>query len=196
MPREPAEPLRVSYRVDARATIVGVGGGWDGFAAANGAPALAADETVGKPLWHYVTGAETRYLYELLFDRVRALEVPIEVPFRCDAPALRRFMVLRVAPAADGALDLEAFARRVEKRSPVWLLDPRAVRGDGTLPICSFCKRIESGPMGWLEAEDAIARLGLLIAECPPMLSHVVCGECTHRVEDLLESAGRAPRDG
>jgi len=180
---------RVRYRIDARATIVGVGGAWERFATANGAQALGGREPIGKPLWRFVAGADTRYLYELLFARVCALDAPIEIPFRCDAPDRRRFMVLRVAPAGDGALDLDASVRRVEDRPAVWLLDGHVARSNLVLRICSFCKRIDCGSPGWLEVEDAVSRLGLLVAVRAPMLSHAVCRDCRHRVEEIVASA-------
>jgi hypothetical protein len=104
----PENTSRYIYRVDADDIICYVDPHMVSFAKENGAPHLTLNALVGQPLFGFIAGLETRHLSEVLMERVREYQRVVEVPFRCDAPAYRRFMRLRISPLADSGLQFES----------------------------------------------------------------------------------------
>lgn len=174
----------VLYAIDSADRLVSVGGAWSAFALANGAPGLAGEGVLGHCIWEFLADAETTHLYEVLFEKVRQTGETITVPFRCDAPAVRRDIDLWIAPRAD-AIQFESRVRREEARPALAVLDPTVERSRAIQKICCWCKRIKAGG-DWLEIEDGISRLGLFQAMPLPMLSHAVCQDCLARIRASL----------
>jgi hypothetical protein len=178
------------YWLDPQRRIVRVSEGWAPFAEANQAPELARPELIGRSLWELVRGAETRALYELIFEKVDADGRPARLPFRCDAPDERRFLELEIAPRAGGGHVVSSRTLRCEPREPVALLDAAAPRTDELLLMCSLCKRLEvaaaGAPPRWLEVEEAIRTLDLFGRLALPQLSHGVCPDCESRARTML----------
>lgn len=176
----------VRYRLDELDRIRWVSESWTAFARANGAPELAEPGILGRSLWTFVAGIETRHLYELIFEAVRRDERTVVVPFRCDAPELRRFMELEVRACPHAELELTASLLREEARSPEALLDARAPRGSEVVAICSVCKRLHVEGDRWLAVEQAVAALDLFGRVELPHLSHGLCPDCDRRVRRLV----------
>ena len=178
------------YQVDADDRITNVSNAWLHFATENGVTSLGRDDVVGRRLWEFIGDLETRHLYGLIFERVRATQASRLIPFRCDSPDCRRFMELEIAAAPDGRLDLAGRLLRKEARSRVDLLDPSHERSGDLLSICGWCKRVETtvDDGEWCEVEDAVARLGLFDSPRLPQLSHVTCPECASRAREALRS--------
>jgi hypothetical protein len=170
----------VRYRVASDGTIVWFDERFGAFARENGAPTLA-DTVLGTPLADYFGGPEVRNLYERLMERVRGERRGIEFPFRCDAPALRRFMRMRVDPAEDGGLWFTAVMERTEARDPVpvalLMTLHRTTDEADIVTVCAWCKRIEGDDGEWREVEEVLAR-GLLDRDAPIALSHAACPAC------------------
>ncbi|MBC8328945.1 MAG: hypothetical protein H8E31_09385 [Planctomycetes bacterium] len=183
------------YRIDSQGRIVDVSLEWLDFARENCAHRLDRQALVGRPLWEFIAGSETRCLYEMVFERVRKEEVTVTLPFRCDSPTLRRFMQLVVRPAPEGWLELEGQVIRTEVRAEVPLLDPSAVRSEEFLNICSWCKKVQRSQDEWIEVEGAIADLELFAAPVLPQLSHGLCPACAVVVREEVEEAARAFRE-
>jgi hypothetical protein len=74
---------------------------------------------------------------------------------------------------------------RVEPTEWFKMLDPLVPRSHALLTLCNCCKRALVEPCGWLEIEDAVARLHLLEEERVPRLRHAVCPDCL-AVADVL----------
>ena len=85
------------HRIDRDDVIVFLDDEWKGFARENGAAGLA--DIAGRSLWDFVVGADVRDVYRQMLDRVREDGGSIGFPFRCDAPALRRFLEMEIVPA-------------------------------------------------------------------------------------------------
>ena len=166
------------YQLDSDDRIRQVGGDWNDFARRNGAPELNADAVVGRPLWEFIAGPETRHLYQVLLRMTREQQRAVNVPFRCDSPTCRRDMELSIAPAEDGAIELSATLTAERDRPYVALLDPNVARSDALILMCSWCKRILAPENEWLEIDQAIDRFGLLAAAEPPSISHSICPAC------------------
>ncbi len=118
-------------------------------------------------------------LQRMLVRRIRVARRSVELPFRCEAPGVRRELDLRIASNASGRLLLFSAYLRVEQaRQPQPLLDPSAPRGDSTILMCGWCDRfLVDGE--WVEVEEAAARLELFRREEMPAISHSVCPDCT-----------------
>lgn len=181
--------LVYSYCIAADNRIAWVSEEWLEFARQNQAPELTREHVVGRPLFSFVSGAETEYLYYMLLDRVRSLRETVSVSFRCDSPLLRRFMTLRVSPLAKERVQFDGLLVRAEPRQAVSLLDAAAARALGALTICGWCKKVQVDDE-WLEVEVAVERLDLFGASQVPRLSHGVCDSCGGDVRRLAEGAG------
>jgi hypothetical protein len=184
--------LLSTYTVDAEDRILSVSGRWVAFARENGAPELDARTVLGRSLWDFVAGEEIRSLYRAVFARVRSLDVPILLPFRCDSPGLRRYMRLVVSPLRDGRLRIDAVPVREEVRRHLVLLEASADRGGTPVPMCDQCKRILTPGGEWLEPEDAAVRMRLLASDPVPDLAHGVCPRCGDLFGESLRSGGAA----
>jgi hypothetical protein len=170
---------RFSYELDADNRLRAVSPAWLQFALDNEAADLARkDRVLGQSVWSFVTGEESRRLYGLIFQRARSTGRPVSVPFRCDSPTVRRFMVLEIEPLADGGLRLTGVLERRERRPYAPLLDPHRKRSNETIAICSCCKRAKTS-FGWLEVEEAVRRLHLFSSAELPQLEHRLCDDCT-----------------
>ena len=61
-------PMEFVYRIDASDMITDVDDAWVEFARRNEAESLTRTAVVGSSLWNHVSGAETRHVYEHLFE--------------------------------------------------------------------------------------------------------------------------------
>lgn len=176
------------YEIDAADRIRTVSEPWLEFARDNDAPGLTREAVLDRPLWDFIAGEDTRELYRAILRRVRAADVSVIVPFRCDSPAFRRWMRLVITPRDRGAVRFDGLLVRKRERLHLGILEPGARRSRKELPMCSCCKRVQL-ESGWLEPEDAIVRLHLLEEEPYPRLRHVVCDSCRTATEQIAPSA-------
>jgi hypothetical protein len=169
----------LQYMIDSEDRITYVSDTWWLFAEENGADAhLYPPRLLGRLLWSYIAGEETRQLYRILLDRVRRQKQTVQVPIRCDSPELRRELSLRLKAVGSGHVEFICRTTRVETREPVELLRRHPERAERTLDICSFCKKIMAAPDEWVATDRAIERLALFDAAALPRLSHGVCPAC------------------
>lgn len=167
------------YRIDGGDLIVWVSENWQTFVVANdGAENTYAARVIGRSLWDFITGMETRHLYETVIQNVRKRQKTIRLLFRCDAPDERRFLRLTVVPQPDGFLEFQSQLLRTEHRDAVALLSRGTSRTDTIVTLCSMCKKIKITPDDWQEIECAINRLHLFETSTPPQISHGLCPAC------------------
>lgn len=179
---EATENPTFSYAIDGRDALVSVSDPWIRFAAENEAPGLTRDFVVGRPIWDFVEGEETRELYRRLFSLVRQKATPRVVPFRCDSPSVRRFMELQLVPVARSGIELTGVLLRETARVYCAVLDRALPRADYCFPFCSVCNRIFAFGL-WLEADEAVERLGAFDTSRAPALEHGVCDACRRQLE-------------
>jgi hypothetical protein len=161
-------PVRYVYRLDASDRITYVNAEWLRFAADSEAPELTEEAVLGQPVWWFVSGAETRTLYEALHAGLRDRRSEIAIPFHCDSPSLIRRMSLRMRSMPGGGIECEGALQSTEARDPVALLSRSAARDERSVPICSLCRRLLAQDQ-WVDARAAITRLQLFARpQCPP----------------------------
>lgn len=105
-------PGDVEYTVSASDTIIAVNDEWTAFAASNDGGALLPPTILGRSLWDFIADRTTILIYRRLFERIRAGAEPVRFGFRCDAPALRRWLEMSIVTQAAGALCLVVRSRR------------------------------------------------------------------------------------
>lgn len=182
---------RVSYLIDKTDVIVSVGDSWSHFAEANGAVHLVTG-VIGRPLWSFVTGLTTQHVYRELLSRVRRGQ-PATFTYRCDAPAVRRFMRMTMMPGEHGSVTFDSIVERTESRPPIITLASASHGADPGLRMCSWCKLVEVQE-SWVEIEIAVERLGLLTVSEPPLITHTMCPPCFARfTADAGPSTESAP---
>ncbi len=167
-----------TYRIDGGDSIVFVSDLWCEFAVRNDAPELTAKRVLDRSLWDFIAGPETLRLYREIFARVRRTGKAVTIPFRCDAPAVRRYMQLDIQPRDGYQLQFTGRILGQEPRPLVPLLERHAARSQTLLRMCSWCKRVAVPANQWLETEEAIVRLGLIDTPTLPQLTHTVCDTC------------------
>jgi hypothetical protein len=167
----------LSYAIDEHDHLIRVNEGYYSFAEENGWD--EATTSLGRSLWDYVAGNEMRKLQRLLVRRIRDEVGDVELPFRCDAPGVRREMNIRIVARPGGRVVLFSARLRSEeaREAPMPLLDPDAPRGDDTLMMCGWCDRFEVDGE-WVEVEEAAKRLELFNRPELPAISHGICPDC------------------
>jgi hypothetical protein len=167
------------HRVDKNNIIVAVSDNWKSFAQDNlGARTLFPENIIGSSLWDHIRDLETRYLYEMILQKVREHNRPVAFSFRCDAPDKRRFLKLSVIPMKDGTVEFISQIIKTESRKPVELLRSDLERSDEKIRICSMCKKIAISETEWKEIESAIQELKLFEKDMLPQFTHGVCKSC------------------
>jgi hypothetical protein len=119
-------------------------------------------------------------LQRMLLRRVRGELRSVNLPFRCDGPAVRREMDIHIASQAPGRFVVFSARLRGEERREEFqpLLAAETPRGEETLTMCGWCDRFLVGGE-WVEVEEAVARLGLFELPEMPAIGHGVCPDCT-----------------
>lgn len=180
-------PFLVSYRVDADGVLLATGGDWNSFAEEAGAPELRSEFVVGRPLDDFVSGRKTRTVYRALRARITDTGRPVTFPYRCDAPALRRWMMMEMRPLPGGVTLFRTWPTAVEPRRSVQVHGRKKSDGRKAL-MCGWCKRVALGS-AWYEIEDTLAREPLLDHGVSLRVSHGICSRCTEHLDLLTQGA-------
>ena len=175
---KPPDQRSFIWSIDGADKFVHVNDAWLAFAGENTAPQLTAASVLNQPIWRFIQGQETIYLYKQIFSRVRAGKSPVKFPFRCDSPDCRRFMEMKLSLLSGDAIQFMAHILREEWRQPVDLLDASRDRSGEFLKICSWCKKIYIPGRGWEEVEAAIEPLDLFGHHSMPRMTHTICDSC------------------
>ena len=173
------------YAIDSGDRITRFNEDWVAFARENDAAALPG-RVLGTDLYSHIEGAAVRDLYRWIVARVRSRGGVSAFPYRCDSPALRRFMEMRVEPAAAGGVEFRSRLLRTEDREPVSLCltaDPAAP----LVTMCAWCKRVRAGA-DWLDIEAAIRAHGGVDALAARGITHGMCEPCARWVEAQVEA--------
>lgn len=181
-----AAPAEFIWSIDDRDRILGVDDAWLEFALQNNAPHLTRQAVLLHPIWDFISGMETRHLYEILFRKVRDSQAPIRAPFRCDSPENRRFMTMEIRPLPQRALEFQCTLIRLEPRGTSVRLcsSPNSSR---LIYFCSWCNKAQESDGSWMELDAAIRSLRLLEETYPYRISHGLCPACFESVSRLVK---------
>jgi hypothetical protein len=181
----------VEYLIDANDVVIDVGQSWAEIARDNGAPELVVLPS-GRTLWTYFDSDETKDLWQLLVERVRALQKGAEVPLRCDAPDARRWFEMSITPEPDGRVHFRCVLVFEEARPPVSLLDTNSERDVGLqpVPLCSWCGRAQDRSR-WLDIEEFVQATRQLERSSMPPIAHGICASCRDEMSAELLVPGR-----
>jgi hypothetical protein len=176
------------YTLDAEDRIVSCGGAWNEFARENGGGTCLSAQVVGHKLWRFITGEPTRMFLAVVLSAARIRRAPSEHDYRCDSPTFRRQLKMRLVPGAEGSVQLEHRAVRVEpllRRVDLEMSGRTAPNSSPLLVRCSMCNRLKS-ERGWFEPDaEAFSlsggRMGVV---------HSVCPECRESVRALAANVG------
>jgi hypothetical protein len=171
----------LTYRVDSADRIADIGGPWDEFAAANGAPGLTRDSVLGKRLLTFVSGLEVQEITKILLAQARG-GASLSLKFRCDSPSERRHLKMTLSAAPDGTVLLRTKLLRAEPRSSHLVLESGTARSERVLIVCSWCKKVRLSDGSWAEVDVAVEAEGLLEGGDLPQLSHGICQPCRELV--------------
>ena len=177
----------IQYIIDRDDQITYVSEDWWFFAEENEAgPDCYPPQLLGRTLWDFIAGEETRQLYRIMINKARSERKSVQIPIRCDSPELRREIMISLKSVGNGHIEFLCRTMQVETREPVDLLRRDVKRADSTIRICSFCKKIATPSGEWIDTELAIQRLALFIDTSLPQLSHGLCPSChTAALADL-----------
>lgn len=169
--------MEVTYRVDADDRLVEINPEWDRFAEDNGVPQLLAGKIRNRPLFDFISDAQTALLHRALLDRVRRTRAPLfNLPFRCDAPHLRREMAMDIVPLAHDVVEFTCRVVAETPRAAIPLTHVRTHPDADALRMCSWCNRIDAGK--WVELEEAVVRLPVFTDAQTPFVTHTICSAC------------------
>lgn len=172
------------YDIDASDRIVWVSTNWDAFALSNGGWNSCAGDVLNRPLMDFITGDEARIIWRHLLAKVRKTGHRLSLPYRCDGPAIRRFMEMTVHPLGQGGVSFVSTILHEEKRQPVALLDIAAPRGTAHMILCSWCNRTKADG-NWIELDEAVRQGHLFSGPALPPLTHGICEDCAAKLERL-----------
>ncbi len=135
------------YRIDSQDVIVWISDNWQAFAVANdGAENTYTDQVLGCSLWAFITGMETRHLYQIVIHEARKRQKTIRLLFRCDAPDERRFLRLTIVPQPDGHIEFQSQILRLNPVPPL-----TCFAGERRTPTrssrCAACARRSRSPL-------------------------------------------------
>ncbi|HLM67119.1 MAG TPA: hypothetical protein VK358_06315 [Longimicrobium sp.] len=181
------------YELDADDRVTAVCDAWDAFALENGAHPAAAPSVLGRTLWEFIAGAETRHLLRRILASVRTGARPVEAPFRCDGPGLERHMTFHAQPLDGGGMRITTRLLREVPRASAQGDEARDARPPGEMvTMCSWCNRIRTSA-GWLEVPEAVRHLGLFATASLPPITHGMCMGFLEAMEPLLADAAAPP---
>lgn len=172
-------PAVRSYLIDEKSTITGTSGAWDGFALENGAPAATAEAVVGRCLWDFVAGVETKAFLNTVLFICRAEGRSFTTTYRCDSPAERRLCRMTVVPRGDLLTVHHEAVEITSPRRPPNVIAPSFAK----INRCSMCCSVN------IEGEwiDTFALPPL----CDFPKSYSLCPPCKQEIRRALRPASQ-----
>ena len=164
------------YRIDATDRLCHVNAAWEAFARDNSGQEFGAERVLGHSLWSYVRDLTLAQVYrQIIADARHGRDVRLR--FRCDAPRERRLLEMMVRGMGSGVVQFSTHMVVVVARPPEALLDASTPRAGMPVRVCSWCNRIWVMDR-WLEVEQAVERMHLMLRSVLPPLAHAACKPC------------------
>jgi hypothetical protein len=166
-----------NYTIDESDLIVSVDDRWTQFAQLNDGTELTRSAVIGRSIWDFIGGSDTRNLYRVVFERVRSENLSIKLPYRCDSPGLLRHMELEICVGRDKDLKLSGRLLRQENRSPSPSTDGSTALPEHNFLMCSLCKRVQESEE-WINPEVVISKFNVFEAATEKRIEYSVCETC------------------
>ncbi|HEY5551732.1 MAG TPA: hypothetical protein VIK52_07580 [Opitutaceae bacterium] len=151
---------------------------------ANEAPGLVFGSLTRKRLWDHISDPTTVAIYRNLVERVRD-GAKVTLPLRCDSPTLRRWLTLTASPMPLGGVKFTSRTIRLQARTYLAVMDPSIPKSGELIKACGWCRKLHVPAQGWVEAEEAVDRLGLFEHATLPRLMHSICPVCADAMLNL-----------
>ena len=164
-----------THWIDGDDRVIAVNEAWRAFARENDAPDLA-DFVLGRRLWDFVRGLPVVGVWRTVIDHCRETMRVATIPYRCDAPGMRRLHSMRITATADRGVEFASHIVWREPRDEVRLPLEAGANG-GLVKMCAWCKKVRLPTDAWCELDAAGPHLGLT-EEPVPSISHGMCPEC------------------
>ena len=168
----------VVYEIDRDDTLIYLNTTWNDFALENESASIISDHVLGKNILDFICNSETRHIHTQLMEKVRCQERPLEVPFRCDSPSLRRFMQMKITPLVDNGIQYRCQLLKAEQRQVTPVLFTQIDDQHPLLRMCSWCKKVDIGNDQWAEIEIAVDKLKLFNSPQMQQITHTICSLC------------------
>ncbi|WP_323763714.1 hypothetical protein [Marinovum sp.] len=153
------------FSLDPSNKVVEVSPDWDDAARDRGGAAMLRQGVVGRSLWDFVNGSETRSYLNALFFWSRQTGRTLVLPYRCDAPGLRRDCQMMISAADAGGLEVRHELLGVAEVPGHHLLPPGSAARQ-----CSQCLNWDS-PDGWYDRTLSVPARDLFV-------HYVICPSC------------------
>ena len=172
----PSMSADLLYRIDAADRLCHVNEAWEAFARDNSGEDFGAERVLGRSLWSYVRDLTIAQVYrQIITDARHGRDVRLR--FRCDAPRERRLLEMTVRGTGSGVVQFSTHLVAVVARPPEALFDASTPRAGMPVRVCSWCNRVWVGDR-WLEVEQAVERMHLMLRSVLPPLAHAACKPC------------------
>ncbi|WP_264495102.1 hypothetical protein [Rhodobacter sp. KR11] len=165
------------YELSAQNRILSVSDNWDPFARTNGGADALSHAVLGRPIWDFVSGLDTRSYLNALIFATRNAGRKVSVRYRCDGLAERRLFQLQIEPLEDNAVRLSHLPLEIRSRRK-----PASAPPPGAQVCCGQCLRWRQGST-WEEAE-------IHHALAPQGIDFVVCPQCRTEAQRVIDALG------
>lgn len=153
------------FFLDPSNKIIDVSPDWDSLVLPSGGVAVQSHRVVGRSLWDFVNGGDTRSYLNALFFWCRQTGHALTMPYRCDAPNLRRECRMKITPHIEGGLEIRHDVLLIRETEGFHALEP-----DGTAEQCSQCLSWH-GPAGWYDQTMSVPARDMFV-------HYVICPQC------------------
>jgi hypothetical protein len=177
----------MKYWFDESDHITKVDENWLRFASENGADQLTPAAVKGQHLSSFIADEGTRDLWARLLERARA-GTPVAITIRCDAPDVRRTLLLRLRTDRARVRVTTTLVASEERPRIDLLATPRPTKGS-PLIACGWCRRFELAPGVWVEVEVLVENLRLLVESVLPPVRNTICPECRAKAEEQIHQS-------
>lgn len=165
------------YELSAQNRVLSVSDNWDRFARGNGGEGALSQVVMGRPIWDFVAGLETRSYLNALTFAARSACAKVAVRYRSDSVAERRVYQLQIEPLEGDGVRLVHLPLDIARHIV------RAPRSEdlAEMSCCSQCLRWRRGA-GWEETDlfHGLAR---------GAVDYLICPRCRAEAQRAIEHA-------
>ena len=131
-----------TYHIDENDVIFYINEEYIKFAVENDGERLVK-ESLGKPIWNFITNGLVKKLYQELIAAIRKTKESVKISFRCDSRDRMRFMQMEVFPHIENGVAFHNILMSEKFKADGYTPDIIAILGEAGYPMCSHCKKIK-----------------------------------------------------